>query len=95
MLIDFTAAWCVTCQFNKAAALRTDAVAAKMKDLGYVSFEADWTNRDARITKMLNKFGRTGVPLYLIYAPDGRVTVLPELLTEAVLLEALDKHARK
>lgn len=95
VLIDFTAAWCVTCQFNKAAALRTDAVAAKMKDLGYVSFEADWTNRDARITKMLNKFGRTGVPLYLIYAPDGRVTVLPELLTEAVLLEALDKHARK
>lgn len=89
VIVDFTAAWCVTCQFNKAAALRTDAASAELKRLNYASFEADWTNRDARITEMLAKFGRTGVPLYLLYKTDGTVTVLPELLSEPALLEAL------
>ncbi len=55
--------------------------------------EADWTNHDARITEVLNKFGRTGVPLYLLYSPDGDTTVLPELLSESTFIEALGKNA--
>lgn len=93
VVVDFTAAWCVTCQFNKAAAIRTDASEALMNQLGYVRFEADWTNRDERITEVLNRFGRTGVPLYLLYKPDGTTTVLPELLTESGFMDSLRKNA--
>lgn len=95
VMVDFTAAWCVTCQYNKATAIRTEATEKLMDELNYVRFEADWTNRDARITAVLNKFGRTGVPLYLLYKPDGTTTVLPELLTEGSLQEALKKNVEE
>ncbi len=94
VVVDFTAAWCVTCQFNKATALRTEAAEAELTKLGYVRFEADWTNRDARITEVLNRFGRTGVPLYLLYSAQGDTTVLPELLSETSFIEALRKNAQ-
>lgn len=93
VVVDFTAAWCVTCQFNKATALRTDAAQAELKRLNYARFEADWTNRDASITAVLNQFGRTGVPLYLLYDKDGNTSILPELLTESSFIEALRKNA--
>ena len=93
VVVDFTAAWCVTCQFNKATAIRTEAAEAEMARLNYVRLEADWTNRDANITAVLNKFGRTGVPLYLLYSAQGDTTVLPELLTEASFIEALRRNA--
>lgn len=95
VMVDFTAAWCVTCQFNKATALRTQAAEAVMDELGYVRLVADWTNRDSRITQVLNGYGRTGVPLYLLYATDGSATVLPELLSEATFIEALKTNAQR
>ena len=92
VVVDFTAAWCVTCQFNKATALRTEAATAELTRLNYARFEANWTNRDSNITEMLNKFGRTGVPLYLLYKTDGTATVLPELLTESAFIAALKEN---
>lgn len=89
VFVDFTAAWCVTCQANKVAALRTNDVARRMDELGYVRLTADWTNQNPDITKILAQFGRSGVPLYLIYRPDGRIDVLPELLTKGIVLDAL------
>lgn len=89
VFVDFTAAWCVTCQVNKVAALRTNDVARRMDELGYVRLTADWTNQNPDITKILAQFGRSGVPLYLIYRPDGRIDVLPELLTKGIVLDAL------
>lgn len=89
VFVDFTAAWCVTCQANKVAALRTDDVARRMDELDYVRLTADWTNQNPDITKVLAQFGRSGVPLYLIYRPDGRIDVLPELLTKGIVLDAL------
>lgn len=89
VFVDFTAAWCVTCQANKVAALRTNDVARHMDELGYVRLTADWTNQNPDITKILAQFGRSGVPLYLIYRPDGRIDVLPELLTKGIVLDAL------
>lgn len=89
VFVDFTAAWCVTCQANKAAALRTDEVSERMVELNYVRLTADWTNQNPEITEVLARFGRSGVPLYLIYRPDGRIDVLPELLTKGIVLEAL------
>ena len=64
-----------------------------MNRLNYARFEADWTNRDGDITAMLNKFGRTGVPLYLLYKTDGTATILPELLSESTFIEALRANA--
>ena len=93
VVVDFTAAWCVTCQYNKATVLRTDASDETLKRLNYRRFVADWTSRDETITEALNKFGRTGVPLYLLYNQHGEVTVLPELLTLSDFTAAVEKNA--
>jgi thiol:disulfide interchange protein len=91
VFVDFTAAWCVTCQVNKRVALNTDKVVSRFAAEGIVRMKADWTNRDARITKALAEFGRNGVPLYVLYDASGKPTVLPEILTEGTVLAALDK----
>ena len=93
VVVDFTAAWCVTCQYNKTTVLRTDASDETLKRLNYRRFVADWTSRDETITKALNKFGRTGVPLYILYNQHGEMTVLPELLTQSDFTAALEKNA--
>ena len=91
VFVDFTAAWCVTCQANKVAVLNTDAVTKALDEGNFVTLEGDWTNRDERISEVLARYGRTGVPLYLVYSPSGEVTVLPELLTGDTVVEALRK----
>jgi thiol:disulfide interchange protein/DsbC/DsbD-like thiol-disulfide interchange protein len=91
VFVDFTAAWCVTCQVNKRVALNTDKVRSRFAGSGIVRMKADWTNRDEKITHALAQFGRNGVPLYVLYDRTGQPTVLPELLTENVVLAALDK----
>jgi thiol:disulfide interchange protein DsbD len=90
VFVDFTAAWCVSCQANKKLVLERDAVAGEMARLGVVALRADWTQRDPAITAALARHGRNGVPLYLVHRPDrARPQVLPELLTASVVLEAL------
>jgi thiol:disulfide interchange protein DsbD len=91
VFVDFTAAWCVTCQVNKRVALNTDKVLNRFAAEGIVRMKADWTNRDERITQALAQFGRNGVPLYVLYDTSGKPTVLPEILTEGTVLAALDK----
>jgi thiol:disulfide interchange protein len=91
VFVDFTAAWCVTCQVNKRVALNTDKVVSRFAAVGIVRMKADWTNRNERITKALAEFGRNGVPLYVLYDASGHPTVLPEILTEGTVLAALDK----
>jgi thiol:disulfide interchange protein DsbD len=91
VFIDFTAAWCVTCQVNKRVALTSDKVISGFAAAGVVRMRADWTTRDERITQALAQFGRNGVPLYVLYDTKGQPTVLPEILTEATVLDALDK----
>ncbi len=91
VFVDFTAAWCVTCQLNKRVALRADGVKARFASDNVVLMRADWTNRDEKITQALAQFGRNGVPLYVVYDRKGEAAVLPELLTEGIVLTALDK----
>ena len=91
VFVDFTAAWCVTCQVNKRVALTSDKVIAGFAAAGVVRMRADWTTRDDRITQALAQFGRNGVPLYVLYDTKGLPTVLPEILTEGMVLAALDR----
>jgi thiol:disulfide interchange protein/DsbC/DsbD-like thiol-disulfide interchange protein len=92
VLVNFTAAWCVTCQVNEGVALSTPGVAAALKRDDAVYLVADWTNRDATIAAALSRFGRAGVPLYLVYGRDGGPPkVLPQLLTEGLVVKALDE----
>lgn len=90
VFVDFTATWCLICQVNKKAALRTDATRELFEKTGVVSLSADWTRRDPAITAELEKFGRSGVPLYLLYDPHGDVSVLPQNLTNGIIREAVE-----
>jgi thiol:disulfide interchange protein DsbD len=89
VFVDFTAAWCVTCQANKRLVLNAAGVQKAFSARGVALMRADWTNRDPEITQELARFNRNGVPLYVLYDRKGGAQVLPELLTERTVLEAL------
>ena len=95
VFVNFTAAWCVTCLVNERVALRSPAVAAALAKKGVVALKADWTNRDPAIGRVLGSLGRSGVPAYVLYpAGAGLVaapTLLPQILTEGAVIDALDK----
>ena len=94
VFVDFTASWCLICQVNKRVALRTNATNALFAERDIVALEADWTRHDSEITDALESFGRSGVPLYLFYTPDGEVSILAQNLTQSlvrdVVVDALD-----
>lgn len=79
--VDFTAAWCVTCQYNKKTTLSNDAVLADMKAKNVALLRADWTRRDPAVTAALAQLGRSGVPVYVIYKPGRAPVVLSEILS--------------
>jgi thiol:disulfide interchange protein len=90
VFVDFTAAWCVTCQFNKRTTLSDAAVLADFEARGVVLLRADWTRRDAAITAELARLGRNGVPVYVLYAPQSSTPqVLSEILSVADVRGAL------
>lgn len=93
VFVDFTAAWCLSCQVNKRVALSDSRVVEQFETLGVVPVQADWTSRDPEITRALAGFGRNSVPLYVLYTggPDSEPEILPELLTPGLVLDALKK----
>ena len=90
VFVDFTAAWCVTCQVNKRTTLGNADVLADLDARRVVLLRADWTRRDAAISAELTRLGRNGVPVYAIYKPGQALpTLLPELLSPQLLRDAL------
>jgi thiol:disulfide interchange protein/DsbC/DsbD-like thiol-disulfide interchange protein len=95
VFVDFTAAWCLTCKFNEANVLENGAVREAFQHHGIVKLKADWTNGDPAVTKLLQKFGRPGVPLYVLYpGKNEEPIVFPELLTKSMVLEKLETVSR-
>ena len=95
VFVNYTAAWCVTCQVNERVALSTQGLADALKRANAVYLKADWTRKDADIAAELAAHGRAGVPLYLVYpAKGGAPKVLPQLLTEPVVVKAIEAAAR-
>jgi thiol:disulfide interchange protein/DsbC/DsbD-like thiol-disulfide interchange protein len=96
VFVDFTAAWCLTCKFNEASVLEAQDVREAFQRHGIVKLKADWTNGDPVITKLLQQFGRPGVPLYVLYpAKNEQPIVFPEVLTKGMVLDKLETVARR
>lgn len=91
VFVNFTADWCITCKVNERLALGLSSVDAAFVQHGVERLVGDWTLRDAMITAKLEEFERAGVPLYLLYRSVGEPpTILPQVLTEGIILEALN-----
>ncbi len=93
VLVDCTASWCLTCQVNESAVLNNKSVIERLKKMDAVLLRADWTNQDHSVTQFLRKFGRSGVPMYVIFpakSPDKPI-LLPEILTVPLMLQKLEE----
>ena len=91
VFLNFTADWCITCKVNEAVALKTTKVSKLLADKNITYMEADWTRKDPIISSTLEQYGRTGLPLYLLFPSKGDPLILPEILTEDILLSYLNE----
>jgi thiol:disulfide interchange protein DsbD len=95
VFVNMTAAWCITCKVNERVALDTEAVQGAFARGNVAYLKGDWTRGDPAITALLRAQGREGVPLYLLYpAGGGAPKLLPEILTQGIVLAALEAGAR-
>jgi thiol:disulfide interchange protein DsbD len=89
VFVDFTAAWCVTCQYNKQTTLADASVLADFDAKNVVQLRADWTRRDPAITAALAQLGRNGVPVYVFYKKGQAPIVLSEIISVSEVRDAL------
>ncbi len=97
VFIDFTAAWCLSCQVNERLVLRSAEVQRQFAAGQVTLLKADWTQYDPAITQQLAAVGRSGVPTYVLYPAraSSKADVLPELLTKPIVLEALHRDLKE
>jgi thiol:disulfide interchange protein len=91
VFVNLTASWCVTCLINERVALDSEEVRQAFAARGIIALKGDWTTQNPEITALLQQFGRSGVPLYLLYGGQGEPVILPQILTAASVLGALGK----
>ena len=89
VFVDFTAAWCITCQYNKKTTLADAEVLGAFAAKRVTLLRADWTRRDPAITVALEQLGRSGVPVYVLLAPGREPVVFSEILDAAVLRQSI------
>lgn len=90
VFVNFTADWCITCKVNEKVVFTNADVRRVLADRNVAWLTADWTNPDPAITAALARHGRSGVPLYLLYGPQGEPEILPQILTPATVIEAVN-----
>ncbi|MEO7655151.1 MAG: thioredoxin family protein, partial [Sphingomicrobium sp.] len=96
VFVYFTADWCLSCKANEAAAINRSETRRAFKEADVDIFVGDWTNGDPAIGRFLESQGRAGVPLYLWYAPGKpQPEVLPQILTQSMLIERARAHPRR
>lgn len=93
VLVDATAAWCLTCKLNERVAIKPQSMQEFFREKNVTLMIADWTNNDPAITEYLASFGRNGVPLYVFYPAGGEPKVLPQLLTPSMVREAIENQS--
>jgi thiol:disulfide interchange protein DsbD len=92
VFVDFTAAWCLSCQVNERVALDQPSVQQAFKNDDVALLRADWTRHDEAITQALTALGRSGVPAYALYVPgETSPRLLPEVLTPGIVTDAVGK----
>ena len=93
VFVNFTADWCITCKVNERVALSSSRVKRAFTSDAVVYLKGDWTRSDPQITEMLERYGRSGVPLYLLFRNGGEAEVLPQLLTPDIVIDSLQTGA--
>lgn len=91
VFVNMTAAWCITCLVNERTTLSAEAVRGELQARDVVYLKGDWTNQNPEITRLLESHGRSGVPLYVLYPARGEPIVLPQILTQAAILDGLSR----
>jgi thiol:disulfide interchange protein DsbD len=89
VFVNMTAAWCITCLVNERTALSAESVREALAGKNVAYLKGDWTNRNPEITRLLERFGRSGVPLYVLYRNGREPIVLPQILTPSLVLDKL------
>jgi len=95
VFMDFTADWCLNCKSNEKAFIETEAIRGKLADTNILPMKADFTNEDETIEEWIESLGRGGIPIYVIYLPNGEKILLPEVISTKMLADALDKAAEQ
>jgi len=90
VFVNFTADWCITCKVNEKVVFESAEVRRVLAEKNVAWLTADWTTPDPAITEALARFGRSGVPLYLLYPPEGEPEVMPQILTPDIMIEAIN-----
>jgi len=93
VFVNLTADWCITCLANERVALSKDSVKQAFAANNVAVLKGDWTNNDPKITQLLSQYGRSGVPLYLLFPADASLpaTILPQVLTPNILISAVSQ----
>jgi thiol:disulfide interchange protein DsbD len=94
VFVNMTADWCVTCKANERGVLNRDAFRDSLKRVDAVYMRGDWTNVDPQISAFLDQHQAVGVPLYVVYGPGAPPRVLPTVLTQTIVEDALLRAAR-
>jgi thiol:disulfide interchange protein DsbD len=95
VFLDFTADWCATCQANDKAFIETDAVRDALVRHRVVPMQADMTNDNEPADALLHELGRSGIPAYVVFRPDGTRDLLPELITSELVASRLAPRPRE
>jgi thiol:disulfide interchange protein DsbD len=94
IFLDFTASWCLNCQFNERL-FRDQEIIKLFKDNHVKTIKCDWTNKNENITNLMKRYGAVAIPLYIYYPGDDRPhTVLPTILTKNLIKQTLQRGHR-